>query len=146
MFSIGTPFGGGDTNLYGYVLSDPVNLIDLSGLVFESQARGGGPISPQVAGTGVPRLSNGGTFYVSPNGQTVQAPPGSRVGPTSNGAGLRITPPNSRGGANQMRLMDPTPQYPRGYGRIQDGGGRYLDRFGNPVSKDDPAGHICPGG
>jgi RHS repeat-associated protein len=25
-------FGGGDTNLYGYVLNDPVNFIDPSGL------------------------------------------------------------------------------------------------------------------
>ncbi len=25
-------FGGGDTNLYGYVFSDPVNFVDLNGL------------------------------------------------------------------------------------------------------------------
>lgn len=28
-------FRGGDTNLYGYVLADPINLIDPSGLLFE---------------------------------------------------------------------------------------------------------------
>ncbi|WP_374033379.1 RHS repeat-associated core domain-containing protein [Bdellovibrio bacteriovorus] len=28
-------FNGGDTNLYGYVFSDPVNFIDPTGLVFE---------------------------------------------------------------------------------------------------------------
>lgn len=29
-------FGGGDTNLYGYVLGDPVNLLDPSGTIFDT--------------------------------------------------------------------------------------------------------------
>jgi RHS repeat-associated protein len=33
-------FGGGDTNLYGYVVNDPVNLNDPSGLSWASGARG----------------------------------------------------------------------------------------------------------
>ncbi len=34
-------FDGGDTNLYGYVVSDPVNFIDPSGLVAWGQVDGG---------------------------------------------------------------------------------------------------------
>jgi uncharacterized protein RhaS with RHS repeats len=34
-------FNGGDSNLYGYVMSDPVNFIDPSGLVKWSQVGGG---------------------------------------------------------------------------------------------------------
>jgi len=29
-------FGGGDTNLYGYVIQDPINLIDPNGMDFSS--------------------------------------------------------------------------------------------------------------
>src|SRR5690606_5082811 len=35
-------FGGGDTNLYGYVLSDPINFIDPSGLSGVDNYRDGG--------------------------------------------------------------------------------------------------------
>ena len=34
-------FAGGDTDLYGYVLNDPVNLIDLDGLRFTFGSQGG---------------------------------------------------------------------------------------------------------
>ena len=40
--------------------------------------------------------------------------------------------------------MEPNDQYPSGYGRMQNGGGQFLDKFGNPVLKDDKPGHICP--
>ena len=51
-------FEGGDSNLYGYVLQDPVNLIDPSGLLFEDQI--GSVTTPaQQAGIGAGLLTGG---------------------------------------------------------------------------------------
>jgi RHS repeat-associated protein len=136
-------FRGGDTNLFGYVENDPVNWVDAGGLTKDKPGQvvnndglsgGGGPAT----------IPAGSTVYVAPNGQAAVAPRGSTVGPTSNGAGLRIIPPGSQAGGSTVRLMDPTSQYPNGYGRIQNPSGNYTDRFGNPVGKKDPSGHICP--
>ncbi|MDA3835310.1 MAG: RHS repeat-associated core domain-containing protein, partial [Spirochaetales bacterium] len=55
-------FGGGDTNLYGYVLADPINLVDPSGLwYFDLNLTGaatgtlgpGGTIGVQIGPSGV---------------------------------------------------------------------------------------------
>lgn len=43
---------GGDTNLYGYVLNDPINLKDPSGLFFVPGAIAGGVIGAVVGGAG----------------------------------------------------------------------------------------------
>ena len=102
-------FNGGDTNLYGYVLADPVNLIDPSGLAHDPRG-GGGWIPPPGAG---------GTFYVPPGGRgTVYAPPGSTVVPAQNGRGLVIRPPNwtpNQRDSGTIRMMDPNAQNPGGY-------------------------------
>ena len=51
-------FRGGDTNLYGYVLQDPVNLVDPSGLLFEGII--GDHTTPgQQAGIGAGLLTGG---------------------------------------------------------------------------------------
>src|SRR5262249_47493035 len=87
-------FGGGDTNLYGYVLNDPLNLIDLYGL----QAAGEGPcptrtcvgtarfsaVGPNQA-TGAGALSG---FGVNPISGTVAVSPASFGLPFPEGAHL----------------------------------------------------------
>ena len=57
-------FNGGDANLYGYVLQDPVNLIDPTGLIFTGQAFVPSPIySPVSPGL----LPNTGTLNKVPS-------------------------------------------------------------------------------
>lgn len=54
-------FEGGDTNLYGYVLQDPINFVDPSGLVYTREQNGlpggGGGPSSQIGGPGVSTTS-----------------------------------------------------------------------------------------
>lgn len=122
-------FNGGDTNLYGYVINDPVNFIDPDGLVKKDPAADTGG----AAGTG-----GGGTIYVSGNGTAVQAQPGATVGTVRTGNGLLIQNPGSNHpNGNQIRMMD------EGYIRVTDPYGRYLDPRGNIVPKNDPSGHMC---
>ena len=139
-------FQGGQENLYVYVNNDPVNFVDPEGMARIGDSRspfasGGGYVGS--GGGGGPSRSNGGTIYVSPSGVAVQASPGSTVSVSNNNAGLRIQAPNSQGGANTIRIMDPTKNYPNGYIRNQNSGGQYTDVNGNVVPKNDPRGHIC---
>ncbi len=59
-------FAGGDTNLYGYVASDPVNWIDPDGLV-SVQPGGNGILGGVAGGRGV-RSGGGGGSYCPPKG------------------------------------------------------------------------------
>lgn len=64
-------FGGGDTNLYGYVLGDPVNWVDSDGL---------NPYNdPRLNGRGVPAAMGGDGRGYSPN-PTIIGPFGSVCG------------------------------------------------------------------
>jgi len=130
-------FDGGDTNLYGYVWTDPVNWIDPEGLAgkrFDAV--------PETGGGGVTRSTNVSTVFVAPNGQAVMAPKGSIVGNAQKLDGLRVTTPNNI----QYRLMEPKPMSPNGYGKINING-RFMDGKGNllpPGSANSPASHIEP--
>ena len=58
-------FGGGDSNLYGYVLGDPVGFVDPSGLILAALAPISLPLAAGLAGaiTGaVCEIANGGDF------------------------------------------------------------------------------------
>jgi RHS repeat-associated protein len=142
-------FRGGDTNLYGYVLQDPVNLIDSDGL----EGRCADPNGCDMPTNGMPGAgagpsggSGGGIVYVSPNGQSALMPPGTTITPARNGNGSILTPPGSQCGSNVVRLMGPNQMSPKGYGKIQDSAGRYTDGAGNVVPSTSPAAHIQPNG
>lgn len=86
--------------------------------------------------------SDGSVVYVRPNEQAAVAPAGSRVTTAENDRGLIIeTPSSAPGGATEVRLMEPKPGYPEGYGRIRDSAG-YRDEAGNLVGRRDPGGHL----
>lgn len=60
-------FNGGDTNLYGYVLQDPINGIDPSGLITANQFYGG----LTVAGGGLQAVFGGAVVVVGNFGAVV---------------------------------------------------------------------------
>ncbi len=67
-------FKGGDTNLYGYLLNDPVNLIDPSGLVGIVVNGGhatGASSSPGTCGDGNSNEAGGGIYLGTENGSLV---------------------------------------------------------------------------
>lgn len=71
-------FNGGDANLYGYVMSDPVNFIDPSGLIFENFfARHLTPGQQAAIGTSVAAL---GGFLVAASRSSIPAALASGVG------------------------------------------------------------------
>ena len=49
-----------------------------------------------------------------------------------NGAGTVYQRPGAAGGADMLRIMDPTPQYPQGYVRYYNNRGQPLDPSGKP--------------
>jgi RHS repeat-associated protein len=130
-------FAGGDANLYGYVENDPVNWIDSEG----NTKKAPGDEAGYGGGGGGGRSGN--TFYVAPNGQAAYAPPGSKVYPTSRNTGLIIDYPKG-GNISQIRLMDPVPRNPNGYGRMLTPQGRYTDPTGRLFDRNDYDGHDLP--
>jgi uncharacterized protein RhaS with RHS repeats len=72
-------FAGGDTNLYGYVLNDPVNLLDPVGLDVTINFYGGTVGSGfGHIGTGV-NTSNTSGFYPAPSASGIQTAIGNNV-------------------------------------------------------------------
>jgi RHS repeat-associated protein len=139
-------FGGGDTNLYGYVMQDPINFIDPDGLArdFASKPDRGG------AGGG----GGGINYIVSPSGTVYPVPKGA-IGPV-NSPSLRNGPGGSaftggRGGSNGqvwgMRITDPAPArgsspgYPNGYIKYFNKGGQNVDPYSGKTLPNS-CGHL----
>lgn len=58
-------FDGGDSNLYGYVLQDPINFVDPSGLLVPAVTIGAGALAGGIVGGltgGVCEAINGGDW------------------------------------------------------------------------------------
>ncbi len=78
-------FNGGDTNLFGYTFSDPVNFIDPSGLSRLDFSRGGGYIDVYPGGEGTygpPQRFPAGNNTVNPGGDPLTP---ESFGPAPNG-------------------------------------------------------------
>jgi len=69
------------------------------------------------------------TFYGTPGGQIMQAPPGYSAVPAQNGKGLVLLPEGQPLGDNSniIRYGEPNAQYPLGYFR-------YYNQYGQPVN------------
>ncbi|QKT04928.1 RHS repeat-associated core domain-containing protein [Ectothiorhodospiraceae bacterium 2226] len=126
-------FAGGDTNLYGYVLGDPVNLIDPDGLQGIPNPNGivpGGPWTP--AGPGQPA----GAFYGPPRPaggkQLCQwVPPG---GPSASIGYWKVNEPGVKGWQRYNQEGKPiTPEQAHpGRGSRRGGGGGGGGGFDGP--------------
>jgi hypothetical protein len=66
-------FGGGDTNLYGYVLNDPINFIDPAGLWAFGLIGGAAVEGGIVAGAGANGSLGAGVFGGGPAGVSTSA-------------------------------------------------------------------------
>jgi uncharacterized protein RhaS with RHS repeats len=66
-------FGGGDTNLYGYALADPVNLVDPSGRsILDDVKNGAGDVAGAIGG-GIAAGAQAGGAFVYDNAGTIAA-------------------------------------------------------------------------
>ena len=125
-------FAGGDTNLYGYVLNDPVNFIDPEGLTKDP-----------ITGADI------GRFIVDPNGNVMTEPAGGTTTDYPPGSGSADTHTRYPNGSNCQRLNpnghpnNPTPHghaHLPGTGPGKKGQGASLDKTGQNVPLNSAGG------
>jgi len=120
-------FAGGDTNLYGYVLNDPVNLADLRGLKGSTGAK-----------VDIPdnffndNIFNNGLY--SPNPPAPKPPEKPKECPSDNGDPKGLTDPNN---PDYNPFLDPFYDYKQ---QANDPNGLYKPGPAEP----DPFGHGAP--
>ena len=71
------------------------------------------------------------------NGKTYEIPKDWTSRPANNGKGTVYQKPGATGNADMIRIMDPTPMYPKGYIRYYNQHGQPLDVTGHPTSNDN---------
>lgn len=108
-------FNGGDANLYGYVLQDPVNWIDPSGRSLQSVIDIGGGIITETPGGAVGGIIGGGigNLIGGPVGSIVGGEIGSQIGDYLNGPGLDPDADNPEHPKFRDPIIYPPHQVPR---------------------------------
>jgi RHS repeat-associated protein len=71
-------------------------------------------------------------FVTTPRGVTYDIPAGWASRTADNGKGIVYQRPGSRGNADMIRIMEPTPQYPDGYARVYNSFGQPIGVSGKP--------------
>ena len=107
-------------------------------------------VERDASGTAVRTASSGTDFVVHPSGAAVAIPDGA-TGPINAANGKGVIYVGGRGGkglnsrVTGVRIMDPTPQYPNGYGTYMNsfGTGQTVDPYtGRTIPNNDPRAHI----
>lgn len=83
----------------------------------------------------------------TPQGTVYDIPKGWVGRVADNGKGIVYQKPGSAGNENMIRIMDPTPMYPKGYVRVHNRYGQPVDVFGKPGPRSDthiPRDYVGP--
>ncbi len=90
---------------------------------------------PSTSGEGGGDTSTGYKFVSTPDGKLIRVPENWDARVADNGRGLVFQQPGASGNGNMIRIMDPTPAYPRGYAVYYNEYGQPLDVFGRPSGR-----------
>ncbi|MEO5371598.1 MAG: hypothetical protein H7833_16130 [Magnetococcus sp. DMHC-1] len=111
-------FNGGDTNLYGYVLGDPVNYTDSNGLILDTIWDLGNVLYDVWSGNWVDAAADTAAMCVPfvPAGMTKL----NKLGPIVDAAGPHtIWKKNSAGNITRHETFMPNPRNPTGWDKVQ---------------------------
>jgi hypothetical protein len=96
---------------------------------------GGGP-NPRGCGSACRDVERAISALILNLGVDPDSLPRLSIEPARTGKGVIVRESGTSGPANTIRIMEPTPRYPRGYIRYTDNGGGYID----PATGDVPPG------